>query len=106
MKEQPASQLWFKPGGFRRHYHVVVSHAKEVIDIYRIYGKCYFHIIIHSLFQFFQSADPSYEINALVCTRIFDPQDRMEQAVLQHSHIQGFCHMIREIGRASCRERV
>ena len=82
MKEQTASQLWFKPGGFRRHYHVVVSHAKEVIDIYRIYGKCYFHIIIHSLFQFFQPADPSYEINTLVCTRIFDPQDRMEQAVL------------------------
>ena len=98
MNKQPTPQLRLKPGGFRRHNHVVVSHAKQIFYIYRIYGERYFHVVVHSLFQFFQTTDTAYEVDTLVCTRVFNTQDRVKQAVLQNGHIQRLCHVIRDNG--------
>ena len=75
MYKQPASEFGLKPGGLGGHQPARIRHGKQLIDGGGIQGKSHLHIRLRPSLQFFQPADSSHKVNALVGLGIPDAQN-------------------------------
>ena len=72
----------------KRHELSGICNSKKLCHGSGVHGKSCFTVCQNTFFQLTQPPDPSDKINAGVFCRLPDSQHRLQQIVLQQSHIQ------------------
>jgi hypothetical protein len=73
---KPASQLWFKPGGFGRHYISAIGYINKLLHGHRVKRECGPHLAtIHPPFEFPKASETTDKINPGGCPEVLNIQD-------------------------------
>src|SRR5208337_2929142 len=84
MNKEPAPELRFEPGRFRRHDLTGVSQLHQFSDGGRIERKRNLALsAVHQPLQLFQTTYASDELDTLVVAGVSDSQDRIQEVILQ-----------------------
>ena len=98
--EESASQLGFEPSRLGRHAQFSVRDAEQLLNARLVDGKGHRRFpLAYSALEFCRPVNAANEIDATIYARIFDAEDRRQDAVLQECHVQGR-HRIRRVDGA------
>src|SRR6185369_11260038 len=89
MNKEAGPQFGFKPGRFRRHYHVGVCQRHELLNGRMEQGKSDFILsTVDKSFQLRNAANAAHKMDSLIGSWIADPEHRTEQIVLKDGNIE------------------
>ena len=79
MDYEPAAEFRLKPGGLGRHDFAAVGDVHDLLHGNGIEGEGKFHLAaIHALLQLAESAQATYEVDALIAAQVLDAQEFVE----------------------------
>ena len=89
MDQETVAELRFEPSALRRHDFASVGNAHELIERGRIHCKCASAFTaIDTLHEFAETTDATDKVDALGSTRIVNVEERLQDKLLEESHIE------------------
>ena len=106
MDSQSAPELRLEPGSLGRHDVACIGYPDELLHGYWIQGEGRCHLSgINSLLELAESADTTYEVNALRGTEILDVEELVEDKVGADGHVEASDGIVVVVGARACRSR-